>query len=114
MEAIPTNEPTVERRSRVKRLRDDFFPPFRLRVGDFRVYYDVDDERREVGRFRASAATPPGPCGSGRRYQKCCLTECAGRTERLRAENEAFATCDLCARTLGGRADRVALADGTC
>ena len=48
MEAIPTNEPTVERRSRVERMRDDFFPPFRLRVGDFRVYYDVDDERREV------------------------------------------------------------------
>ena len=41
-------EPTLERRSRVKRMRGDFYPPYRLRVGDFRVYYDVDERRSEV------------------------------------------------------------------
>jgi len=43
-----TREPTAERRSRVKRMRGDFYPPFRLRVGEFRVYDDVDEERSEV------------------------------------------------------------------
>ena len=41
-------QPTLERRSRVKRMRGNFYPPYRLRVGDFRVYYDVDERRSEV------------------------------------------------------------------
>ena len=41
-------EPTLERRSRVKRMRGDFYPPYRLRVADSRVYYDVDERRSEV------------------------------------------------------------------
>ena len=40
--------PTLERRSRVKRMRAEFYPPYRLRVGDFRVYYDVDEGRSQV------------------------------------------------------------------
>ena len=43
-----TRDPMTERRSRVKKMKGDFWPPFRLRVGDFRVYYDVDEARSEV------------------------------------------------------------------
>jgi len=35
--------PTLVSGSRVKRLRGDVFPPYRLRVDDSRVFYDVDD-----------------------------------------------------------------------
>ncbi len=34
--------PTMVSRARVKRLRGGVFPPYRLRVDDFRVFYDVD------------------------------------------------------------------------
>jgi len=46
--ALGPEQPTLERRSRVKRMRGNFYPPYRLRVGDFRVYYDVDERRSEV------------------------------------------------------------------
>ena len=36
-----TDEPTKQRRSRIKRLRDVRHPQFRLRVGEIRVFYDV-------------------------------------------------------------------------
>ena len=45
---VLAEQPTLERRSRVKRMRGEFYPPYRLRVGDFRVYYDVDERRSEV------------------------------------------------------------------
>ena len=45
---VLAGQPTLERRSRVKRMRGEFYPPYRLRVGDFRVYYDVDEGRSEV------------------------------------------------------------------
>jgi mRNA-degrading endonuclease RelE of RelBE toxin-antitoxin system len=45
---VLAEHPTLERRSRVKRMRAEFYPPYRLRVGDFRVYYDVDERRLEV------------------------------------------------------------------
>ncbi len=48
MEKVLAAQPTNERRSRVKRMRGDFYPPYRLRVGEFRVYYDVDERRSEV------------------------------------------------------------------
>ncbi len=48
MESILQTEPTTERRSRVKRMHAGFHPPFRLRVGDYRVYYDVDESQRTV------------------------------------------------------------------
>lgn len=40
--------PTLTSKARVKRLRDDVFPPFRLRVDDYRVFYDVEEEKRTV------------------------------------------------------------------
>ena len=43
---VLAEQPTLERRSRVKRMRGNFY--YRLRVGDFRVYYDVDERRSEV------------------------------------------------------------------
>lgn len=43
-----TYEPTMQSRSRIKRLRPGTYPPYRLRVGDIRVYYDVDEARHLV------------------------------------------------------------------
>ena len=34
--------PTQESRSRIKKTGQPFWAQYRLRVGDFRVYYDVD------------------------------------------------------------------------
>ncbi len=36
-----TDEPTKQRRSRIKRLRDVRHPQFRLRIGEIRVFNDV-------------------------------------------------------------------------
>ena len=41
-------EPKVVSKSRIKRLRGLRQPQYRLRVGEFRVYYDVDDSSRRV------------------------------------------------------------------
>jgi mRNA-degrading endonuclease RelE of RelBE toxin-antitoxin system len=38
-----TSQPTLQSRSRIKRLRAGTYPPYRLRVDDIRVYYDVDE-----------------------------------------------------------------------
>ncbi len=38
----------VQSRSRIKQLRPGTYPPYRLRVDDIRVYYDVDETRRLV------------------------------------------------------------------
>ncbi|MGH9767422.1 MAG: type II toxin-antitoxin system RelE family toxin [Blastocatellia bacterium] len=38
--------PTLTSKARVKRLRDDVFPPYRLRVDDYLVFYDVEEERK--------------------------------------------------------------------
>jgi mRNA-degrading endonuclease RelE of RelBE toxin-antitoxin system len=43
-----THQPTLRGRSRIKRLRSGTFPPYRLRVEDLRVYYDVDERRQVV------------------------------------------------------------------
>jgi mRNA-degrading endonuclease RelE of RelBE toxin-antitoxin system len=43
-----TDQPTVQSRSRIKRLRAGTYPPYRLRVDDIRVYYDVDETRQLV------------------------------------------------------------------
>jgi mRNA interferase RelE/StbE len=43
------HQPKQESRSRIKKLAQPAISEFRLRVGDFRVYYDViDDDRRVV------------------------------------------------------------------
>jgi mRNA-degrading endonuclease RelE of RelBE toxin-antitoxin system len=48
METVLTNDPTTERKSRVKRMKAGFHPPYRLRVGEYRVYYDVDVKASSV------------------------------------------------------------------
>ena len=41
-------EPGKESRSSIKRVRDVVRPQYRLRVGDFRVFYDVVEDAVEV------------------------------------------------------------------
>ena len=43
-----THQPERQGKSRIKRLRPGTFPPYRLRVEEFRVYYDVDEHRQRV------------------------------------------------------------------
>jgi mRNA-degrading endonuclease RelE of RelBE toxin-antitoxin system len=40
--------PTLTSQARIKRLRPGTYPPYRLRVGDFRIFYDVDEGRQRV------------------------------------------------------------------
>ena len=42
------HEPTKTSRSRIKRLRGLSRPQYRLRVGEVRVFYDVEAERVEI------------------------------------------------------------------
>lgn len=42
IEAHLTYEPTRQSKSRIKQLRAGTKPPYRLRVDEFRVFYDVD------------------------------------------------------------------------
>jgi mRNA-degrading endonuclease RelE of RelBE toxin-antitoxin system len=46
------NEPTRESRSRIKRLELLDSPAYRLRVGDYRVFYDVDVDAAAVSVLR--------------------------------------------------------------
>jgi len=48
METYLRDAPERTSRSRIKRLRSVDSPGYRLRVGDFRVFYDVDPEERCV------------------------------------------------------------------
>lgn len=41
-------EPTRVSKSRIKRMAQPFWSQFRLRVGEYRVYYDVDESARQV------------------------------------------------------------------
>lgn len=43
-----TYNPQLQSKSRIKVLRPGTFPPYRLRVDEFRVYYDVDEARQTV------------------------------------------------------------------
>jgi mRNA-degrading endonuclease RelE of RelBE toxin-antitoxin system len=45
-------QPTKESRTRIKRMEQPFWSEYRLRVGAFRVYYDVDDLTRVVSILR--------------------------------------------------------------
>ncbi len=42
------HEPTKTSKSRIKRLRGLRRPQYRLRIDDFRVFYDVEDNRVEI------------------------------------------------------------------
>ena len=41
-------EPKQVSKSRIKLMEQPFWSQYRLRVEDFRVYYDVDDHRHQV------------------------------------------------------------------
>jgi mRNA-degrading endonuclease RelE of RelBE toxin-antitoxin system len=43
-----THEPTRVSRSRIKKLTQPAISQYRLRVGEFRVYYDVDEVSQHV------------------------------------------------------------------
>jgi mRNA-degrading endonuclease RelE of RelBE toxin-antitoxin system len=40
--------PTLTSQARVKHLRGGVFPPYRLRIGDYRVFYDVRENDQVV------------------------------------------------------------------
>jgi mRNA-degrading endonuclease RelE of RelBE toxin-antitoxin system len=43
-----STHPTLTSRARIKRLAGDVVPPYRLRVGDYRVFYDIEEEAKRV------------------------------------------------------------------
>jgi len=49
-------------RSRIKAMTQPFWSQFRLRIDEFRVYYDVDDALKKVSvlgvLFKATDSTP--------------------------------------------------------
>lgn len=66
-----TDQPMAQSRSRVKRLRAGTYPPYRLRVDDIRVYFDVDETKQLVIVLgivpkSESAAWLAGPTARGR------------------------------------------------
>jgi len=52
MEECLGDEPAKESKSRIKRLRGISDPDYRLRVGDYRVFYSIDDVARQVNVLR--------------------------------------------------------------
>ena len=52
MEKHLLHDPTKESKSRIKRLRGIRNPDYRLRVGDYRVFYVVDQDARRVDVLR--------------------------------------------------------------
>lgn len=59
------HQPRFISKSRIKLMNQPFWSQYRLRVGDFRVYYDVDDDARVVSVLRilmkAADQTPEAP-----------------------------------------------------
>src|SRR5690242_1091188 len=57
-----THQPTAVSKSRIKQMRQPFWSQYRLRLGDFRVYYDVDEASSRVNVLRVLAkANEPTP-----------------------------------------------------
>jgi mRNA-degrading endonuclease RelE of RelBE toxin-antitoxin system len=56
IERVLTTTPTQISKSRIKRLRGLDSPQYRLRVGSFRVFYDVTDTEVYVMRVLSKAA----------------------------------------------------------
>ncbi|MGA2068604.1 MAG: type II toxin-antitoxin system RelE/ParE family toxin [Thermoguttaceae bacterium] len=52
MELCLAHDPTRESKSRIKRLRGIANPDCRLRVGDYRIFYNVDKDARRVDILR--------------------------------------------------------------
>jgi len=51
------HQPTIRSRSRIKAMVQPFWSQYRLRVGDFRAYYDVNDEDLVVNVLRVLMKT---------------------------------------------------------
>lgn len=47
-----SHRPQQESKSRIKRMAQPFWSEYRLRVGEFRVYYDVDEASQFVNVLR--------------------------------------------------------------
>ena len=47
-----SHNPTQVSRARIKQMHQPFWSQYRLRVEDFRVYYDVDDGQRRLSILR--------------------------------------------------------------
>src|SRR5262249_56002577 len=62
-----SHEPIRQSRSRIKRLGGAVFPPFRLRLDEFRIYYDVDEAKQKLAIYplipnpNAHPPLPPTP-----------------------------------------------------
>ena len=58
-------EPRRTSKSRIKAMEQPFWSQYRLRVDDFRVYYDVDEENRIVSVLnvleKGTESTPQNP-----------------------------------------------------
>jgi mRNA-degrading endonuclease RelE of RelBE toxin-antitoxin system len=59
------NQPRLVSRSRIKEMLQPFWSQYRLRIEDFRVYYDVDDAARVIYILRVlskgTEQTPESP-----------------------------------------------------
>ncbi len=52
VEIYLSHNPTKESKSRIKRLRGISNPDYRLRLGDFRVFYNVDNVKHTINVLR--------------------------------------------------------------
>jgi mRNA-degrading endonuclease RelE of RelBE toxin-antitoxin system len=57
IEIYLSHQPKFLSRSRIKAMSQPFWSNYRLRVDDFRVYYDVNDEKRIVNVLRVLMKT---------------------------------------------------------
>jgi len=64
-----THQPTSETRHR-KLLRSNPLAPWELRIGDPRVYHDVEDDREPVVHLRAIGIKARHELRSGRCYER--------------------------------------------
>jgi mRNA interferase RelE/StbE len=51
------HQPKTVSKSRIKLMLQPFWSQYRLRVGDFRIYYDVNDDERVVNVLRVLVKT---------------------------------------------------------
>ncbi len=51
------HQPKLESKSRIKAMQQPFWSQYRLRIDDFRVYYDVDDNSKQVHVLRVLRKT---------------------------------------------------------
>src|SRR5712692_5085264 len=57
IERYLSHQPRLESKSRIKAMRQPFWSQYRLRIDDFRVYYDVDDASHQVHVLRVLMKT---------------------------------------------------------